>query len=270
MSFFPDLPIDPYRSSAVKTAIAGTRRHITNHVVIIRHCRVMIRECTHPLLYAFFLPLPLKGSTEIVDGLNICYFPTNFPLSSSIPVVTVVALCGGERIAQFAINSSLRETKMLRLTMVRSAAVPNTIDLTIYVLSRSLPRGDWRGLHGSSAMGKCMRLWGRRRTKREGEKDGRKKTREETRRKRSKMRWCMVEAIRGLNIYHETKSKTQDDRGANSYDGISEGKRGARNSCVSDEIYSYLTLRLSWRFLCGIVSHYNYICYRWHFSIIHA
>lgn len=48
-------------------------RRITGHVVIIRHCRVMIRECARPLLYAFFLPflpLPLKDLTEVVDGLN--------------------------------------------------------------------------------------------------------------------------------------------------------------------------------------------------------
>lgn len=56
-----------------KRLAAATRRRITGHVVIIRHCRVMIRECARPLLYAFFLPflpLPLKGPTEVVDGLN--------------------------------------------------------------------------------------------------------------------------------------------------------------------------------------------------------
>lgn len=72
--FLARSPIDPRCPSAAKTPAApGTRRRITGRVVIIRHCRVMIRECARPLLYAFFLPLlplPLKGPTEVVDGLN--------------------------------------------------------------------------------------------------------------------------------------------------------------------------------------------------------
>lgn len=56
-------------------AAPATRRRITGRVVIIRHCRVMIRECARPLLYAFFLLSSCrcaieKAPTEVVDGLT--------------------------------------------------------------------------------------------------------------------------------------------------------------------------------------------------------
>lgn len=80
-----------------KRLVAGTRRRITGHVVIIRHCRVMIRECARPLLYTFFLPflpLPLKGPTEVVDGLNHRRSSRNPP-----PHIVVTTVPRRERIA---------------------------------------------------------------------------------------------------------------------------------------------------------------------------
>lgn len=117
---------------------AGTRRRITGRVVIIRHCRVMIRECARPLLYAFFLlflPLPLKGSAEVVDGLNH---------HAEVPSSPRRVVAWKDR--QFAINSSLRETKMRSPTMARSVAASNNRPNYIYTSSLSpslsLSRGE--------------------------------------------------------------------------------------------------------------------------------
>lgn len=87
-----------------KRLAAGTRRRITSHVVIIRHCRVMIRECARPLLCAFFLPflpLPLKGPTEVVDGLNIggAFVALSPSLSLSLSLAVASTAPRRERIA---------------------------------------------------------------------------------------------------------------------------------------------------------------------------
>lgn len=116
----------------------GTRRRITGRVVIIRHCRVMIRECARPLLYAFFLPflpLPLKGPTEVVDGLNHRGSPVVPP--SPPPPPPAPWQPRRERIAS---SRSIVHYEKQKCTARQWRDPHRTIDLTIYVLflSRSV------------------------------------------------------------------------------------------------------------------------------------
>ena len=161
-----------------KRLAVGTRRRITGHVVIIRHCRVMIRECARPLLYTFFLPfppLPLKGPTKVVDGLNH---------RRSSRRGNHCAAAWKDR--QFAINSSLRETKMRSPTMARSVAASNnrpnyTFSFSLFLSFPVYPMANDVGLCCWSA-GKYTESWRRRRERKRGKEKERKKVRR-TRRK---------------------------------------------------------------------------------------
>lgn len=93
----------------------------------------MIRECARPLLYAFFLPflpLPLKGPTEVVDGLNHRRGSRrNLPLPPSLAVATTASR--RERIAS---SRSIvhYEKQKCAARQWRDPWPHRTIDLTIY------------------------------------------------------------------------------------------------------------------------------------------
>lgn len=140
MSFFlrSDLLSIPATLRQQKRLAAGTRRRITGHVVIIRHCRVMIRECARPLLYAFFLPflpLPLKGPTEVVDGFN--HRRGNLVAAPLSPTVGATAALRRERIAS---SRSIvhYEKQKCAARQWRDPWPHRTIDLTICTFSLAL------------------------------------------------------------------------------------------------------------------------------------
>lgn len=205
-----------------KRLAAGTRRRITGHVVIIRHCRVMIRECARPLLYAFFLPLlplPLKGSTEVVDGSN--HRQGRSPLLPPFAVATTTPRPRRERIAS---SRSIVHYEKQKCTarQWRDPWLHRTIDLTIYTsslaLAFSLTASDVRYmlLECDKKMYETTKE-----TKGEKEKEKRKEGAENKEEEKIEMKCWVARPIRGLSMYDKRKTKTLDDSEATSYGSIS-------------------------------------------------
>lgn len=227
-----------------KRLAAGIRRRITGHVVIIRHCRVMIRECARPLLYAFFLPflpLPLKGPTEVVDGLNHRRGSRRTP--SPLPFAAATTVPRRERIAS---SRSIVHYEKQKCTarQWRDPWPRRTIDLTIYTLFPALSFALYPtandGIYVARVRQKSVLRLRRRRRKKKKKRKGAENKEEE----KIEMKCWVARPIRRLSMYDERKTKTRDDSEATSYESISVRRR--KGGYASDEVYSLPILGLLW------------------------